>query len=173
MQQQRNPADEIIPGLWLGNRVAALDPEFHSAKKIRTVFNCTKDIPFQPTVKRCYRVPVDDNLEMEEIRNLEHWSFEVVYKIAAEMRRAREQGEAVLVHCFAGMQRSAACVAMYLISITGMTAEQAMQYIKKRRPIAFHPSANFESSIRGFEVAFNRDVRPAIAMGRREDGTTI
>jgi protein-tyrosine phosphatase len=173
MLQTRNPADEIIPGLWLGNRAAALDKEFHAAKKIGAVFNCTKDIPFEPTVKRRYRVPVDDNLAIEEIRNLELWSFEVTYKIAAEMRRAQEEGGAILVHCAAGMQRSAACTAMYLIAAHGMTTDQAIQYIQSKRPIAFRPSANFESSIRGFETAFNRDVRPALAMKRREENLTL
>lgn len=173
MQKRGNPADEIIPGLWLGNRQAALDGEFHQQKRIGAVFNCTKDIPFEVTVKRRYRVPVDDNLEMEEIRNLELWSFEIVYKIAAEMRRAKDEGGAVLVHCAAGMQRSAASVAMYLIASTGMSTDQAIQFIKSKRQIAFFPSANFENSMRGFETAFNRDVRPAIAMSKREDGTTL
>lgn len=165
---KHNAADEIVPGLWLGNRTAALDREFHEAKKIRTVFNCTKDIPFEENIKRRYRVPVDDNLELEEIRNLELWSFETVYKIAAEMRRAQKEGEAILVHCAAGMQRSAASVAMYLVAMYGMTTDQAIKYIQSKRPIAFRPGANFEASIRGFETAFNRDVRPTIAMAQHE-----
>ena len=157
-----NAADEIVPGLWLGNRTAALDPEFHRAKRIKAVFNCTKDIPFEGSVRRRYRIPVDDNLEREEIRNLELWSFELVYKIATEMRRAKAEGGAVLVHCAAGMQRSAASVAMYLIAVNNLTTDQAISFIRSKRPIAFMPSANFEDAIHGFEHAFNRDVRPQL-----------
>jgi protein-tyrosine phosphatase len=105
-------------------------------------------------------VPVDDNLQPEEIRNLELWAYELIYKLAAEMRRARQNGEAVLVHCAAGMQRSAATVAMYLIATQGMSTDEAIEFIQKKRPIAFRPSANFEDAIRGFERAYNTEIRP-------------
>ncbi len=160
---RHNPADEILPGLWLGSRVAALDPTFMAEKNIKAVFNCTKDIPFEGSVQRRYRVPVDDNLQNEEIKNLETWSYEIVYKIASEYRRAREEGGGILVHCAAGMQRSAASVAMYLIATQNMTADEAIQFIKSKRSIAFFPVANFERAIRGFETSFNRDVRPQLA----------
>jgi dual specificity phosphatase 12 len=155
-------AHEILPGLWLGNRHAALDPAFLREKKILAVFNCSKDIPFEPTVKRCYRVPVDDNLREEEIRNMELFSYEIVYKIAYEYRRARTEGGAILVHCAAGMQRSAAAVAMYLIAAQNLTTDEAIRAIQWKRPIAFQPAANFEDAIRSFEKAYNREVRPNV-----------
>ena len=157
-----NPADEILPGLWLGSRYAALNPEYLKERRIRAVFNCTKDLPFDTSIPRQYRVPVDDNLQEPEIRNLELWSYEIVYKIAHEMRRANTDGTAVLVHCAAGMQRSAASVAMYLIAVKDITTDEAIEFIRSRREIAFRPSANFEDSIRGFEKTFNRDVRPSL-----------
>jgi protein-tyrosine phosphatase len=157
-----NPADEVIPGLWLGSRYAALNGDYLKEKRIRAVFDCTKDIPFHTSIPRQYRVPVDDNLQPEEIRNLELWSYEIVYKIAMEMRRAEKEGTAVLVHCAAGMQRSAASVAMYLIATKGMTTDEAIRFIRSKRSIAFTPAANFERSIRGFEAAFARDIRPKL-----------
>jgi protein-tyrosine phosphatase len=98
-------------------------------------------------MRRRYRVPVDDNLEEEEIRNMELWSFEIIYKLLLEYK----QGKTILVHCAAGIQRSAAVVAMFLMVFTGMKHEDAMQYIKERRPIAFYKNANFLKSIQGFE----------------------
>ncbi len=157
-----NNADEILPGLWIGNKVAAADDQFLREKRVRAVFNCTKDLPFSSVVKRQYRIPVDDNLQPDEIRNLELWSMEVAYKIAAEMREARANREAVLVHCHAGMQRSAASVAMYLIAAQGMQTDSAIAFIREKRPIAFQPSANFYEAIRGFERAFERDIRPKL-----------
>ena len=154
-----NPADEIIPGIWLGNREAALDAKWLREKNIKTVFNCTKDIPFHPVVQRRYRVPVDDNLEQDEIRNLELWSYEVVYKITREY----QTGEPMLIHCAAGMQRSAACLAMFLIALRKSMPDQAMTYIKNIREIAFHPSANFRSSIEGFYNSYQRDIAPNLS----------
>jgi rhodanese-related sulfurtransferase len=142
-----NNADMIVPRIWLGNKIASMDESFLRQNGIETVFNCTKDLPFHSSMRRRYRVPVDDNLEEEEIRNMELWSFEIIYKLLLEYK----QGNTILVHCAAGMQRSAAVVAMFLMVFSGMKHEDAMQYIKERRPIAFYKNANFLKSIQGFE----------------------
>jgi protein tyrosine/serine phosphatase len=155
---RRNDADEIIPGLWLGNFASSRDETFLKEKKIETVFNCTKDLPFSPIIRNRYRVPVDDNLQEEEIRNLHLWSYEVTYKLIQEMKK----GKPVLVHCAAGMQRSAAVTAMYLIATHRMRPEQAKTYIQTKRPIAFRPGANFSRSIDGFYKSFNQEVLPQL-----------
>ena len=142
-----NNADLIVPRIWLGNKMASMDEVFLRQHGIETVFNCTKDLPFHSSMRRRYRVPVDDNLEEEEIRNMELWSFEIVYKLILEYK----QGKTILVHCAAGIQRSAAVTAMFLMVFTGMKHEDAMQYIRERRPIAFFKNANFLKSIQGFE----------------------
>ena len=159
-------ASEIVPGLWIGNKGDSMDREFLTKKKVSTVFNCTKNLPFEPSIIRQLRVPLDDNLQPEEIRNMELWSMEIAYKISVELGRARKNGEAVLVHCHAGMQRSAGSVALYLIAAHGMTTDEAVAFIRKRRSIAFTPAINFEKAIRGFEATFEREVRPAIGTTR-------
>jgi len=139
-------AHEILPGLWLGNKGASQDRSWLHAKQIKAVFNCTKDIPFRDTTLRLYRVPLDDNLQEDEIRNLELWSWETIYKLQNELKQGH-----VLVHCFAGMQRSAAVIALYLVAIYRCTTDEAIAFIKSRRPIAFMANANFYKSIKGFE----------------------
>jgi protein-tyrosine phosphatase len=152
-----NPADEIIPGLWLGNIIASQSGEFLEEKGIKAVFNCTKNIPFVEGHRSLYRIPVDDNLQTEELRNMELMSFEAVYKLRLEHKKGP-----VLVHCHAGMQRSACVVAMYLIAINGLKVEESIAYIKQRRPIAFTPSANFLKSMQGFERAYDKEIRPRL-----------
>ena len=147
------PAHELLPGLWLGNRGAALDQEFLKDKKIHAVFNFSKEIPFAesvPTGK--FRIPVDDNLQPEEIRNLELWASEFVPRIIGEWNRGP-----VLLHCHAGMQRSAAATAMVLMSLTHTDPETAMAYVKHKRPIAFTPTANFRDAIRGYHRYLERE----------------
>lgn len=146
-----NQADLIIPRLWLGNKGAAANADFLHKNNIKTVFNCTKTLPFHDNVIRKYRVPVDDNLEPVEIANMERWAPETVYKVLAEYNR----GESILIHCHAGMQRSAAVMAMALIAMTQKPADEVMAYIRSKRPIAFFPEANFDASIRGFERDFH------------------
>lgn len=147
---QSAPAHEILPGLWLGNKGASQDVNWLQANNIGAIFNCTKDLPFaMDTQRHLYRVPVDDNLQDDEIRNLEHWSWEIVYKIHKELI----SGNRVLVHCFAGMQRSAAVVAMLVISRYRCTTDEAIAFVKSKRPVAFFGFANFYKAIKGFETS--------------------
>lgn len=147
-----NNADQIIPNVWLGNAKATADETFLKAAGIQAVFNCTKDLSFHHTIRRRYRIPVDDNLQPNEIRNMELWSYEIVVKMLSEYR----DGHPILVHCHAGMQRSPAVVAMFLMVLYRMSAEKAMVFIKERRPIVFFYQANFEQAIRGFESSLHK-----------------
>ena len=170
----RNNADEIIPRLWLGNVRASQDEDFIQRENIDVIFNCTKDLPFLYEERRYssmtkdlpfmfnipkqYRVPVDDNLQEEEIRNIELWSPEIAHKLLTMYNK----GHTILVHCYAGMQRSAACVAILLIALKHIRADDAMNYIRSRRPVAFQPRANFGRAIAFFERDFFTRILPSI-----------
>jgi protein tyrosine phosphatase len=153
----KNDADLILPGLWLGNGKASMNEEFLRKNNITAVFNCTKDLPFHSTIKRRYRVPVDDNLQAEEIRNLELWSYEIIYKLTKEHNLSN-----VLVHCYAGMQRSAAVVAMYLIARKRMKTDEAIAYLKDKRSIVFLPFPNFYDAIVGFQKSYEKHILPSL-----------
>ena len=152
-------AHEIVPGLWLGDRNAASDSKWLQKNNITVVFNVTKDLPFSQVIQKQYRIPIDDNLQAEEIRNMSLWSQETVYKLLEE----HNKGNKILVHCFAGMQRSAAVVAMYLIATKGMTWHQAISYIQGIRPIAFRPSPNFKASIIEFDKTYHTEILPRLS----------
>jgi protein tyrosine phosphatase len=151
-------ANEIIPRLWLGNAKASMDEDFIRQNNITVVFNCTKNLPFSPMIPIKYRIPVDDNLEEQEIRNMELWSSEISYKMMTEY----VEGKTILVHCMAGMQRSAASVAFFLISYLKMRALDAMRMIKEKRMVAFYPRANFGRSIDYFDRKFHGEIMPEV-----------
>lgn len=153
----KNNADLILPGLWLGNGKASMDEDFLKKNNITVIFNCTKDLPFHSTIKRRYRVPVDDNLEAEEIRNLELWSYEIIYKLTKEHHLQN-----ILVHCYAGMQRSAAVVAMYLIAHKKMKTDEAIAFLKEKRSIVFLPFPNFYDAIVGFQKSYEKNILPSL-----------
>lgn len=161
MQQTIANAHEIIPRLWLGNAAAARDEMWLRSQGITVVFNCTKDIPFANLPIKKYRLPVDDNLREEEIRNMTQWAPETVYKILNEYFA----GNNILVHCAAGMQRSACAVAMTLTVIMyPKKQEEIMRFIQSIRPIAFTPSANFLRSIQEFERYYHNDIQTRMNM---------
>ena len=140
-------ADEIIPGVWIGNLRASVDEPWLRKKGIVTVFNCTKQLPFHPSIQHQYRIPVDDNLQAAEINNMELWAPEIAYKIWLEYKA----GHPMLIHCHAGMQRSTTACAFFLMVLTRNPLIQVMTLIKQKRPVAFEPRPNFAVSLRGFE----------------------
>lgn len=142
------PAKQIIKGLWIGSEGDSSNPSFFHRHNIRLVVNATASIPIRaPDGVRSYRVPVDDTPEDNEIM-LRH--FPTVVLMIDEVL---SHGHGVLVHCRAGMQRSAAVVAAYLMWKRRLTANQAFEYINKRKTETFWPVPTFEPALRAWEQA--------------------
>jgi len=151
-----------VPRLWLGNVRAASNDDWLRSTGKTCVFNCTKILPFSSVPRIQWRMPVDDNLEPEEIRNFELWAPELTLHLLSEYKA----GHTILVHCMAGMQRSAAAVACFLIAWMALSPEEAMRVIRAKRAVAFFPSANFAPAIHGFAKRFLSEILPAIQNAR-------
>jgi protein-tyrosine phosphatase len=150
-------ATEIIPDrLYLGGIRAALDENFLTDKKVNVIFNCSKDIPFiqLPQQINQYRVPVDDNLQDTEIDNMTKWSPEIVYKLLREYH----EDKVILIHCAAGMQRSAAACLMFLMTLWKQPQQPVLAFMQERRPIVFQPGMNFKRSIDWYEQWLNNNI---------------
>ena len=152
------PAKQIVRNLWIGSEGDSSSDAFFKKRNIRLVVNATANIPFAtaawPEVQTV-RVPVDDDPNENETM-LRH--LPVVVLVIDDVL---DHGHGVLVHCRAGMQRSAAVVAGYLMWKRGMTADQALEFINKRKHETFWPRATFESALRAWEEALRRNGRVA------------
>jgi len=62
------------------------------------------------------------------------------------IRSGAEKGYATLVHCAAGISRSATICIAYLIKQQGMGADEALEYVRSRRPIVC-PNAGFREQL--------------------------
>jgi protein tyrosine phosphatase len=147
------PAKEVQPGLWIGSEGDSQNPDFMTAHDIGLIVNCTKNIPFldMPGVDT-YRIPIDDSPSNGDII-LSHFPV-VVRAIDSVLQR----GKGVLVHCRAGMQRSAATVAAYIMYKYGVSAKNAMNSIKSQKSETFWPVATFANALAKYETqlaAFN------------------
>ena len=142
-----NNADLVINNIWLGNKSSALDRNFLNSNNIKLVVNCTTDInisEWYETDKINYiRLPIYDwnsesnnNILKAEIMN-----------IIKTMNVYKKNNENILVHCFAGMQRSATVIACYLMYYYDFGPEDAILYIRNKRNIAFQPYPTFNSFI--------------------------
>lgn len=146
---------KILPKLYLGNYKAAKNAEFFKDKKIKAVLNCSKDLPNTFACKKdkngveeveYMRIPIDDSLKEVD--------FEKCYKFMPVIiefihKHIVLQKNNILVHCYAGRQRSAISVAVYLVVKYNMTPADACKYIMDKRKEAFHfgLSLNFEDSL--------------------------
>ena len=63
--------------------------------------------------------------------------------VLEKIHESLQEKEPVLVHCFAGMQRSSAVIGLYLIKYHHFTPAECIGFIRQRRPVAFFGGANF------------------------------
>jgi protein-tyrosine phosphatase len=131
---------EILPRLWLSN--------YHDAKAKTPprafVVNCTKDLPMISHYG--VRIPVDDDLSNESNHVLLHSLPSVLQSIDGILKN----GGTVVVHCWAGQQRSAAVVAAYLMRM-GMSIGHAVEHVRTCKKDAFHQYINFFPALIMFE----------------------
>lgn len=143
-------------GLWIGSEGDSGDASFFRTHGITLVVNATASIPVRlPAGVTSYRIPVDDDPD-ENDAMLSHLPIVVV-----AIEDVLAHGNGVLVHCRAGMQRSAAVVAAYLMWKRGYTATRAMRYINDKKAETFWPTPTFEPALRAWEAALRRRGRVA------------
>uniref|UniRef100_A0A803ST35 Dual specificity phosphatase 10 n=1 Tax=Anolis carolinensis TaxID=28377 RepID=A0A803ST35_ANOCA len=74
---------------------------------------------------------------------------------------AHQCGKGLLIHCQAGVSRSATIVIAYLMKHTRMTMTDAYKFVKGKRPI-ISPNLNFMGQLLEFEEDLNNGVTPRI-----------
>lgn len=145
-----NSSDKIIDHLWIGDYVSAINEDFLMKNNIKLVVNCTKDLAIPKEYEsmgiHSIRLPIHDinNKENNEIMKV------MMDEVIETIHRYRRMGLNVLVHCFAGMSRSASTVACYLIKYYEHDYKLAILYIQNKRPITFRPKPNFEGFLKEF-----------------------
>ncbi|KAM3869479.1 dual specificity protein phosphatase 10 [Diretmus argenteus] len=148
----------ILPFLFLGNERDAQDLDLLLHLNIGYVVNVTTHLPLyhlNSGLVRYKRLPATDNSK----QNLRQY-FEEVFEFIEE---AHQRGQGVLVHCQAGVSRSATIVIAYLMKHTLMTMTDAYKYVRSRRSVV-SPNLNFMGQLLEFERDLNSGVTPRILM---------
>ena len=149
--------DEILPGLWLGNIKSAYNINKLKKNNIKYIFNISTEIPNfyeNDNYFKYYKFKVNDSLLDRDINLMSENLSNLVKKLAEAINN--KDGN-VLVHCFAGRQRSAILVAAYLVYKYKMNPREAYDFILKKRPEAFHynMSINFNKSLNKYYNELN------------------
>lgn len=162
-----NAYDEVLPYLYLGSVKAFEKNKFQNInnydndktnnnKSFKMIVNLIKQTALTDnTIPACeifIRLPVHDS--PDECETLLSLVYET--RVLEQMHDFIMKDKSILVHCFAGMQRSCALVACYLIKYHHMKPDEAIEYIKSKRPIAFFGQINFMKMINIFYVNFTK-----------------
>ena len=145
--------DKIIDGLYLGD-VSACSNRY-MLKKVGITHILTMAIGMQPLYPKEFIYKCVDVYDIPSENLMPHWPAAIEF-----IRNAIEKGGSVLVHCYAGVSRSASTVIAYLMAEKGASYVSAATYVKKKRPVIF-PNFGFQRQLMKLEEI--------LAKARKED----
>nr|XP_008114847.2 PREDICTED: dual specificity protein phosphatase 4 [Anolis carolinensis] len=134
---------EILPFLFLGSAHHAARRDMLDALGITALLNVSSDCPNHFEGHFQYKcIPVEDNHKTD----ISSWFMEAIeYIDSVKMCQGR-----VLVHCQAGISRSATICLAYLIMKKRVKLEEAFEFVKQRRSI-ISPNFSFMGQLLQFE----------------------
>jgi dual specificity MAP kinase phosphatase len=133
--------DMIIPRLFLSDDVAARNKKILDENKITHILNLTTNIPNKYDSILVYKKLIILDFESQNIRQYFEESFEFIDEAL------KNEKNSVLVHCNAGVSRSASFVIAYLMQKQIFkTYKNAYNHVKGCRPI-ISPNKGFERQL--------------------------
>jgi len=154
---------EVIPNLYICG-VSALKPSAVIALNFDLVVNCTKEVPnmnLPPDVDRL-KLWLDDTEETDLTSQI-HTAVDYI-------RMIMEVDGRVLVHCVAGVSRSAAVCLAYLVKYESMTLRQAYEHMAARRA-RVRPNLGFWRQLIEFEMDMRNET--SVVIKRCQDGQEL
>ena len=137
---------ENCGGLYLGNYEAASDVSLLKKHGIRAVLTVAADLKLTyPEGFAHERIAAFDMVSYDLSKHFNR-CFEFIDKLRAETN--------VLVHCLAGISRSATIVIAYLMRMNKSGFDQAFSFVKKRRKIIY-PNPGFIRQLKIFSSQIN------------------
>lgn len=134
---------EILPKLYLSSFA---DIDLSLSDDDVFIINCTKELPMK--YNNNYRISVNDDMFDN--------SFTIMYDSFAKavdiIDINLEKNKKVIVHCFAGIQRSAAVICAYLMVCKGYTLEDAILFMRQKKPDVFIGNINFIVSLQKLQL---------------------
>ncbi|CAD8097232.1 unnamed protein product [Paramecium sonneborni] len=159
MYMHINEMDLILPStktdgaLWLGNIKAAQNILNLSKENIRTVItvasNANVSYPkHQKIIQKVFKVHDKENVSIQELIEMTNEEIEEAMKIGS-----------VLVHCMAGISRSATCVIAYLMYQNKWVFEKTLKFVKSKRPCV-NPNEGFKKQLISYSNEIQKKLLP-------------
>ncbi|XP_075704525.1 dual specificity protein phosphatase 16 [Rhinoderma darwinii] len=143
----------ILPHLYLGCQRDVLNKELMQQNEIGFVLNASNTCPKPDFIRDSHflRIPVNDSF-CEKILPWLDKSVDFIEKAKASNGR-------VLVHCLAGISRSATIAIAYIMTRMDMTLDEAYRFVKEKRP-TISPNFNFLGQLLDFERKIKTQTTP-------------
>lgn len=134
----------ILPNLYLGCQRDVLNKELMQQNGIGYVLNASSTCPKPDFIPESHflRVPVNDSF-CEKILPWLDKSVDFIEK-------AKASNGCVLVHCLAGISRSATIAIAYIMKRMDMSVDEAYRFVKEKRP-TISPNFNFLGQLLDYE----------------------
>ncbi|XP_004716270.1 dual specificity protein phosphatase 16 [Echinops telfairi] len=139
----------ILPNLYLGCQRDVLNKELMQQNGIGYVLNASNTCPKPDFIPESHflRVPVNDSF-CEKILPWLDRSVDFIEK-------AKASNGCVLVHCLAGISRSATIAIAYIMKRMGMSLDEAYRFVKEKRP-TISPNFNFLGQLLDYEMKIKK-----------------
>lgn len=142
IQDQEEPV-EILPYLYLGSEYHASCKETLQRLGITSLLNVSQSCPNHFEDSFIYKsIPVEDSGNEE----ISIWFNEAIDFI----ENTKSENGKVLVHCHAGISRSATICMAYIMATKRICMDEAYEYVKSKRRIV-SPNFNFMGQLLSFE----------------------
>lgn len=136
------PISKITENLYLGS-IGSTDPKVLDKHRITHIINAAREISYK-TDRSVISLSMDDVPEENLFRVLEPTRI-IINRILGS-----NPNHVVLVHCMAGVSRSASVVIYYLMKSKGISYEKAYRYVESKRPIV-NPNSGFVKTLRSVQ----------------------
>ncbi|CAM9823773.1 unnamed protein product [Lampetra planeri] len=146
----------ILPYLYLGSQRDVLNKEVMLLSGITHVLNASVGCPRPDFIPEgnFLRVPVHDSYCEKILPWLDC--------TANFIEGVRERGSRVLVHCLAGISRSATVAIAYVMRCKRLSSDDAYRFVKEKRP-SISPNFNFLGQLLEYEPAASPSTAAAAA----------
>lgn len=138
-------SSEKVGGLYLGDVHAAGDVSYLTQNNITCILTFAKT-SFTPPKHLGLQTMKIAVMDSGNVKLTTH--FEKCFKFIHEHRSA---GRNVLVHCLAGISRSASIVIGYLMTMEEKSFEEAFNYVKEKRCIVC-PNSGFLKQLKNYDI---------------------
>ena len=151
--------DHIVNNVWIGDWNDSVTPQKLIINNIKAIVTLNSEFIHGYLDEFMYRelgiahirIDIQDSRKADITPHLN--------SILRFISDANRENINVLVHCSAGISRSASVVIAYLIAAFGLDYDRALAHTRAIRPIV-RPNSSFEKQLRAFEAALYYQTLP-------------